>query len=64
MCRAVTIPQAMKLNVTLTKKQSCDTMSASLLGFQPLTGGGRGLLVDRRGRLGRVGDSVFAPPDL
>jgi len=46
--RVATIPQAMKLNAILTKKQSCDSMNSSLLKFQPLIAGGRrsGLLVD------------------
>src|SRR5262245_8484217 len=42
MYRAVTIPQAMKLNAMLPKNQSCDMINISFLEFQPLTAAGGG----------------------
>src|ERR1700757_216652 len=67
MYRAVTIPQAMKLNAMLPKNQSCDTMNTSFLEFQPLTtagGGDRCVVAVRRCGLGGADEDVRAPPHL
>src|SRR5262252_6895528 len=61
--RAVTIPQAMKLNAMLTKNQSCVTMNISSLEFQPLTaagGGDRCVVAVRHCGLGGADDDVLA----
>src|SRR5215469_16354085 len=67
--RAVTIPQAMKLNAILTKNQiiCCGMMNFSFLEFQPLTaagGGNRCLVAVRHCGLGGADDEVLAPPHL
>src|SRR5262250_700294 len=67
MYRAVTIPQAMKLNAMLPKNQSCDTMNISFLEFQPLAaaGGGDGCVVAvRHCGLGGADDDVLPAPHL
>src|SRR5262249_31598000 len=65
MYRAVTIPQAMKLNAMVPKNQSCDMMNISFLEFQPLTaagGGDRCVAAVRHCGLGGAEEDVLAPP--
>src|ERR1700730_16774584 len=67
MYREVTIPQEMRLNAMLTKKQICGCIKVLLLEFQRSSaadGRGSDLVAARYRWLGGVADGVLASPDF